>query len=597
MSWKKTSCCLCFTNCGLEVLVEKNRIVKVRPDRSNPRSEGYACRKGLSIAYHQHHADRLLHPLKRVGDRFERISWDQAFAEIANRLREIIDKHGPRAFAYMGGGGQGCWFEGFLGVPFMHLMGSRYHYSAIAQEWSGDFWVQGRCVGRQPFKLLQDHKETDMLLAVGWNGMVSHSVPRTPIELKQMAKDPGKVLVVIDPRVSETAQIANIHLALRPGTDALLTRAMIAIILEEGWENREYIADHVTGFESIRPWLEGFDTRAAIRVCELDYDQVREVCRLFATRKSCLHADLGMYMNRHSTVTSYLELILLAICGRICVPGGNILPARMGPMGSHTDERDERTWRTMSTDIPAVAGFFPPNVMPEEIMADGPDRLRAVITGGSNPLRSYADTRAYEEAFKQLDLLVSIDIAMTETTALAHYVLPARSAYESWDSSFFAWTYPEIFFQMRRPVVEPEGEQIEAADIFLRLAEAMGLMPDIPSSLYEAAGSGCGPTFRKTLGEYLAAEPGAKKVMPFIIAKTLEKTHGSVHLAILDGRLQSMPRVFHENASRAGFTPGVGLGDETTSITWPPMTAASTCISRNWQTGSSPLMPPARKNC
>jgi anaerobic selenocysteine-containing dehydrogenase len=377
-----------------------------------------------------------------------------------------------------------------------------------------------------------------------------------------MAKDPDKILVVIDPRLSETAQIANIHLALRPGTDALLTRAMIAIILEERWENKEYIAAHVTGFESIRPWFEGFDSLGAVRVCELDYDQVREVCRLFATRKSCLHGDLGMFMNRHSTVTSYLELILLAICGRICVTGGNILPGRMGPLGSHTDERDERTWRTLATDIPAVGGFFPPNVMPEEIMANAPERLRAVITSASNPLRSYADTRAYEEAFKQLDLLVSVDIAMTETTALAHYVLPARSAYESWDSSFFAWTYPEVFFQMRRPVVVPEGEQIEAGEIFVRLADAMGLIPDVPSTLLEAARSGYGPKFRKTLGEYLAAEPGAKKVIPFVVAKTLGETLGSVHLSTLYAILQSMPRVFHENAARAGFKPGPALGDE-----------------------------------
>jgi anaerobic selenocysteine-containing dehydrogenase len=107
----KTGCILCAQNCGLEVEVKDNRIVKVRGDKSNVRSEGYICRKGMNIAFHQHNADRLKHPLKRVGNAFERISWDQAIDEIGAKLREIVDQHGPRSFAYMGGGGQGCHFE------------------------------------------------------------------------------------------------------------------------------------------------------------------------------------------------------------------------------------------------------------------------------------------------------------------------------------------------------------------------------------------------------------------------------------------------------------------------------------------------------
>ena len=107
-----------------------------------------------------------------------------------------------------------------------------------------------------------------MMVAIGWNGMQSHQMPRAPLVLKEFAKDPDKILVVIDPRKSETAEIADIHLALRPGTDALLTQAMIAIILGEGWENRDYIEQHVTGFDEIRPWFAGFDARPALEVCE-----------------------------------------------------------------------------------------------------------------------------------------------------------------------------------------------------------------------------------------------------------------------------------------------------------------------------------------
>ena len=101
MSWKKTNCALCGSNCGLEVEVEDNRIVKVRPDKDNPKSEGYVCRKGMNIAFHQHNADRLLYPLKKVGDRFERVSWDQSISEIAEKLKGILRDHGPRALAWL----------------------------------------------------------------------------------------------------------------------------------------------------------------------------------------------------------------------------------------------------------------------------------------------------------------------------------------------------------------------------------------------------------------------------------------------------------------------------------------------------------------
>jgi len=559
--WHKTGCVMCAQNCGLEILVEDNQIVKVRPDKDSPRSQGYACRKGLNVAYHQHHAQRLTHPLKKVGDDFQQISWDQAMEEIANKLRSIVNKHGPRSFAYMGGGGQGCHFEAAFGVRVLRGMGSRYHYSALAQELTGAFWAHGRATGRQYLFTIPDHDRTEMLLAIGWNGMMSHQMPQARRVLTQISKDPNRLLVVIDPRLSETARIADIHLPIRPGTDALLTKAMIAIILKEGWHNKDYISRHVTGFNEIVSWFAGFDAKAAIDVCKLDYEEVRQVCHLFATRKSSMHPDLGILMNRHSSVTSYLEVILMAICGRIGVPGGNVIPGHIMPIGSHSDERDPKTWRTVTTDFPAILGTFPPNVMPEEIMSNHSEHLRAVLVSGSNPLRSYADTSAYEKAFRQLDLLVTIELAMTETAVLSHYVLPARSGYESWDGTFFPLTYPEIYFQMRQPIVEPRGEPLECGEIMTRLADRLGLIPKIPDSLYEAAKKDR-MEFGAELMNYAQTEPKAMKNMPFVLAKTLGPVMGSAHLAALWGMLQIVPKSFRENAERSGFKPGITMGED-----------------------------------
>ncbi|HOO89283.1 MAG TPA: molybdopterin-dependent oxidoreductase [Syntrophales bacterium] len=557
----KTGCVLCPQNCGLEVEVENNRIVTVMGDKSNVRSRGYVCRKGMHIANHQHNADRLKYPLKRVGDQFERISWEQAIDEIAARLREIVDRHGPRSFAYMGGGGQGCHFEAAFGVRLMRGLGSRYHYSVLCQEFSGLFWVNGRMYGRQPLVVEIDAEETDFLLVFGWNGMQSHQIPQAPRQLQRIAKDPEKVLVVIDPRRSETARIADLHLPIRPGTDALLMRAMIAIIIQEGWEDRDYIERYTSGLDDIKDLFINFDSRQAVRTCNLDFDQVKEVCRRFATERSSLRYDLGVLMSRHSALSSSLAVILLAICGRIGVRGGNVFHGQMMPLGVHSDERDPKIWRTVATNLHAVMGCFPPNAMPEEILSDHPERVRAVFVSGAHPLRSYADTTAYEEAFRRLDLLVTAELAMTETAALSHYVLPSRSGYESWDGTFFPMTFPEIYFQMRRPIIEPDGEPLELGEIHLRLADRLGLIPPIPESLYKAAEEGHA-AFGLALMEFAAKEPAALGSMPFILGKTLGRAKGSVHLAALWGMLQTAPKSFCKNAARAGFMAGANMGEE-----------------------------------
>lgn len=548
---KKTSCVLCAQNCGLEVEVENNTMGKVRGDKENPRSRGYLCVKGNHIAYNQHHADRLTTPLKKTENGFVEISWEQAVSEIAERLRKIVAEHGPRSYAAMTGG-QGCHFGSAYAIGLMKGLGSRYYYSPLGAELTGFFWVCGRMLGRQNIFPVSDEEHADMMLVIGWNGMESHQIPRAPIVLREFANNPDKLLAVIDPRKSETAKIANIHLPIKPGTDALLTKAMIAIILKEGWAKKEYIDNHTSGFDAVKAWFGDFDARAAIEVCELEYDAVHSLCRELATRNWCCHPDLGTLFTRHSTLLSYLQLLLAAICGRLCVTGGNVIVGSMVPLGSHTDERDPKTWRTVVTDFPAILGCFPPNALPEEILSDHPERPRALIVSGSNPMRSFADTAQYEKAFEKLDLLVTLEIAMTETAAVSDYVLPARSAYESWDSSFFSFNYPGVFFHMRPPIIKPEGKQLECGQIYTRIAEAAGLTPRIPAYLERAAD---GDLFGFTMAffAYLWKNPKAVRQAPFVLAQTLGRRHDSAHLSALWGILLTMPRKARAHAARAGY--------------------------------------------
>lgn len=559
--WQKTTCVLCAVNCGLEMQTEGSRITKVRPDKDCPRSEGYACRKGLNIAHYQSHAERLTHPLKKVGDGFEKISWEQATEEIAAKLKGLIAEHGPRCFAYMGGGGQGSHFEAAFGTRLMRALGSRYHYSALAQELTGFFYVQGEAYGRQYLAAHPDAERADVLVFWGSNAWRSHGMNRARPIITKISKDPDKLLVVIDPCLTDTAKRADIHLRPRPGTDALLLKSIISIILDDRIYDEDYVTDNTTGFSEILGLFSNFDVAAALKVCELEEKEVRHLVHVLAGNRCAFRSDLGLLMGRSSTMNSYLEMIMINLLGGVGKEGGNVFLGHLIPLGSHTPIDDPNNWRTVETDFPAITGTYPPNVMPEEIMSDKPERLRAVLCSGSNPLRSYADTGAYEEAFKRLDLLVTIEVAKTETTALSHYVLPAKSAFEKWDASFFSWKYPQYYFHMRRPLCDAVGEPKEEAEMLTDLADKLGLIPDYPAELEELAATDR-LRYGMALMNYIGENPAAAGAMPFIVARTLGKAVGSHALSTLWAILARYCQTAGPKLERAGYTPSPTLGDE-----------------------------------
>jgi anaerobic selenocysteine-containing dehydrogenase len=265
-----------------------------------------------------------------------------------------------------------------------------------------------------------------------------------------------------------------------------------------------------------------------------------------------MHFDLGVMMNRHSTLASWLYLLLAAVCGRLCVPGGNVIPGVVHPMGFHSEDGHPDNWRTLATDFPAIMGFHPPNVLPEEILSEHPRRIRALINSSSNPLRSYADTTAFENAFERLELLVTVEVAMTETAEMSDYVLPGRTAYECHDTTFFAFNYPEVYLQMRQPVVTPHPDTRENGEIFIGIAEHAGVMPKIPDWLYQAAEKGL-DDYVAALGAFFVKTRTPIPILPLVLGKTLGPQLGSVNLATLWGHLFSAPRGFRKHTAGAGY--------------------------------------------
>lgn len=478
-SVEQTACILCTRNCGLQVEIADGNIVGVRGDEAHPVSKGYLCQKATRLAYYQQNADRLEHPLRRAPDgTFERVSWEEALTDIARRLVAIRDRHGGRAFAMYGGGGLGNHLGFAYSPQLKSAMKSPFSYNALAQEKTGDFWVNGRLFGDQRCHLTEDVEHADFVLIIGTNPVQSHGIPNARTTLRALKDDPGRTLVVVDPRRTETARLADVHLQVRPGTDAFLLAAMLAILVRDELCDRAFLGARCSGWAAVEAELEAIPIEDYARRADVPLADVEKVAHgLARARSACVRVDLGLQHSLHSTLNSYLEKLLFLVTGNFGKRGGNNFHSSFLPWLAHTDERDPTHPRTARHGMHPIAGIYPPNILPGEIDWDGADRIRAMFVDSENPVLTGADTGAYERAFAKLELLVVVDVAMTETARLAHYVLPAATQLEKWECTGFNFEFPQNAFHLRHPVLPPRPEALPEAEIYTRLLEAMGALP------------------------------------------------------------------------------------------------------------------------
>lgn len=363
----KTACILCSRNCGLKVDIDNGNFIRIRGDEDHPVSKGYICQKAARLAHYQQHADRLTHPLKRMPDgHFATVSWDEALDDIARRLVAIRDQHGGDAFAFLGGGGQGNHLGGaYGGGQLRAAMRSRNNYNSLGQEKTGDFWLNGRLFGSQTCHTTEDLEHADYLLFIGCNPFQSHGIPNARDTLRELRKSSERTVVVIDPRRTETAKQADIHLQLRPGTDAFLMSAILAIIVQENRHDRDFLARHCTGFDAIERQLRTIPVEDYVRRADVPLADVERVARGFAeAKRGCVRIDLGIQHTLHTTLNGYLEKLIYLVTGNFAKRGGNNLHTSLLPILSDTDERRPRIKRTAYHDMFPISGIFPPTSCP-----------------------------------------------------------------------------------------------------------------------------------------------------------------------------------------------------------------------------------------
>jgi len=550
--WKQSACILCSINCGIEVQLDGRRLAKIRGDRAHPTSQGYTCEKPARLDLYQNGRHRLASPLRRKpGGGFEPVDWDTALREVAAGLARVRDAWGGESILYYGGGGQGNHLPGAYARATRAALGSVYASNALAQEKTGEFWVDGRLFGQPSCHTAPDFEHAEVAVFLGKNPWQSHGFPRARAVLREIARDPARTLVVIDPRRTETAELADIHLPVRPGTDAFCLAALLAALVQDDGIDADFARDRTTGLEPVLAALHEIDVARWAERAGVPEARVREVARRIARAGSVsILEDLGIQQAPHSTLNSYLEKLLWLLPGHFGKRGGMNLHTHFGALIGRGRER-----RTPIGGHRIIGGMIPCNTIPEQILTDHPKRFRALLVESANPVHSLADSQRMRQALEALEFVVVIDVALTETARRADFVLPAASQFEKWETTFFTLEFPRNAVQLRAPLLEPLPGTLPEPEIHRRLVRALGALDDaelVP--LHDAAAKGRAD-YAAAFFAASARNPRLAALAPVVLYETLGPAlpDGAAAAAPLLGLAIQCAQAYPEALRRAGF--------------------------------------------
>ena len=564
LPWRPNACILCECNCGIEIRIgaDGRTFDKIRGDKLHPASQGYTCNKALQLDRYQNgRAERLTRPLRRRADGgFDEIDWDTAITEVADRLGRIRDQHGGETIFYYGGGGQGNHLGGAYAPATMAAFGMRYRSSALAQEKTGEFWVSARMLG---LPTRADFEHCEVALFVGKNPYQSHGFPRARAVLKEIAKDPARAIIVIDPVRSDTAELADFHLQLRPGTDLYVVTALAAVLVQEQLVDAAWLAEHADGVDAVTAVLRSVPIARYCEIADVPEELLRAAARRIAGAASVAVAeDLGVQMNRDSTLVSYVERLVWLLTGNLGKTGAQYAFSGMSAIGRDRGYPAGQWPTSPVVGAPIISGLVPCNVIPDEILTDDPHRYRAMFVESANPAHSLADSARMRAALEALELVVVIDVAMTETARLADYVLPAPTQFEKFEATFFNFDFPRNIFHLRHPVLEPVGDVLAEPEIHARLVEAAGALGEDDYAPLRAAAA----TGRTAFAEAFLArmgDPEARRLGAVLLYRTLGPTlpHDAAAAAALWPAAHACAAANPSGVARAGYGEGLDAGE------------------------------------
>ena len=490
----KSFCRICIGACGTVLTLDDNgRITAIRGDKDHPASGGYVCVKGLVAPEAHNGPQRLLNPLKRRPDgTFERIALEQALDEIADRLRLIIERDGPEAVAAFRGTQSGLNSTAYFMLPaWLTAIGSPSFFSTMTVDQSAKWVTVERLgvwgAGHHPFH------DSEVVMIFGGNPLVSIStVGFDTINVAKQIKDAkarGMKVIVVDPRLTETARYADLFLQPLPGEDPSIVAGLLRIILSEGWEDAEFCARYVDDLAGLRRAVESFTPEYVGKRAGLARGQLRQAAELFAhnAKRGAAIAGTGPDMAQHSNLAEHLIECLNVVCGRYLRAGervpnpGVLMPRRPRRARVIAPRRSwERGHKSRIRGVGMLFGEMMAGIMADEILVPGKGQIKAIIVDGGNPVNSLPDQRKTVQALSSLELLVTIDPVMSNTARLSHYILPPKLQYEradlpttrDYETLFFHVPFSQCTFGVSKP--PPGSEVADDWYLFWALARRLG---------------------------------------------------------------------------------------------------------------------------
>ena len=479
---RHTFCRVCEATCGLEVDVEDNRVVAIRPDKQHVVSKGYSCVKGIHFDQVQNSPDRITQPMKRIGTRWEPIGWEQAIAEIGARIRAIRDRDGGDAVAHLVGSAGGAnVLAPLFRNAFYKALGSRALFGTGTCDTTNKFRVCEDMYG-SPFQLAYpDVDRTEFLAVLGANPAVSgntlYHLPHAVQRLKDITRRGGRV-VFINPRRIETAQ-AGEHVFIRPDTDVFLLAAWCNALINSGSVDEAGISRHMKHYAALKEAVAGWTAERQAAVTGIDVDTFNSLVESHRRANGAgLYMATGVNQGRSGTHCFWLLECINAISGNLDRAGGMLMGKGIIDMAGEVKKAGEVTLKTVRPDgMPSVVGLMPSGMLAPDI-EEG--RVKAMIVEASNPLLACSNPDGrLDRAFGTLELLVCIDLFRNEVGNLAHYILPAPTFLERAEipyalQSFMGCT-PVPFMIYSDAVVEPPPGVRHEWWIYSRIAEATGV--------------------------------------------------------------------------------------------------------------------------
>ncbi len=416
--------------CGLEIELEDDKILSIRGDEKDVHSKGYICPKALALRDLREDPDRLRRPVRRQGDQWIEISWEEAFSEIEKQIRKIQRIHGRDAVGVYSGNPTVHNTGTLLHLyDFFDALGTRNRFASHSLDQLPLMMVCGDLFGHLAMFPVPDLDRTQYLLILGANPMVSNgslmSTPGVTSRLRALQQRGGK-LVVVDPMKTKTAEAADEHLFIKPGSDVFFLLALIHVIVNEKLIKPGRLANFTDNLDEIAQRSAAWTPEWAEKQSGIDRETIRRIAREFSAAEcAVVYGRLGVSVQQHGSLCQWAIIVLNILSGNLDRPGGSLfaLPA-IDFLSLLVSESKSRRWKSRVRGLPETGGDLPAAALAEEISTPGPGKIRALFTIAGNPARSVPDGKSLEKSLSELEFMVSIDLYRNETTRFANIILP-----------------------------------------------------------------------------------------------------------------------------------------------------------------------------